>query len=303
MLFTLLLSFILSGILQPHIVDWQERKALEQALSNLDMIATEASLAPQRLDYHNLGPQISARGAVVLDRDSGQVLWSQGLDVRFPVASISKLMTALVWLALEPDLDVVVTMRESDETLGGTQYLTRGERLYLRDLLYSSLVASDNNATQALVRVSGLSRQEFVERMNVQAQELGMLNSNFVEPTGLKFANIASPRDVARLLQRALANDLIRDALSRRVYSFTALSGQSHRVFNTNKLLSSYLSVVGGKTGFNNESRYNLAVAVTGSKNQQLLIVVLGSASREIRFQEAKVLAQWTLDNYEWPEN
>jgi serine-type D-Ala-D-Ala endopeptidase (penicillin-binding protein 7) len=295
MIATFIISLLLTTLLEPQIVSFRETNLIEQAF-----IEQTVATAPTRLNLNNLGPKLSARGAVAIDRASRTVLWGKNIDQPLPIASISKLMAALIVLDEQVELNQSITMLAQDETVGGTQHLARGEQLSVKDLLYTALIPSANNATEALVRATGLGRDKFVEQMNKKARELGMLRTNFVEPTGLKYANIASPRDVAILLDAALQYDLIQNAVSRATYSFTSLSGRAHKLFNTDQLLTSYLDIIGGKTGYNDESLYNLTVAINGDKGQTILVTVLGTESIEARFQEAKILADWAFENYYW---
>lgn len=296
MIFTYLASIFLTQLLNPALVDFEHTVALKQSLQQRGVYAE----APVRVNQANIGPILTSRSAVVIDAASRKVLWSKNLHKRYPIASISKLMTVLVFLDTDPDLTSTYTMLPADMTVGGHLYIDAGETVYERDLIYSALIASDNNAANALVRASGLSREEFISRMNKKAVEIGMLNSHFIEPTGLEYANISSAQDIALLLEEALNNEVIADAVSREQFTFTAVNGPTHTVGTTNILLDSYLDVIGGKTGFNNEAQYNLVIAVNGEEGQRLLVGVLGSETINSRYQEAKILADWALTNYTW---
>lgn len=296
MIFTFLSSVFLTGLLNPAIADFENSVALKQSLQQRGVVAE----APARINQANIGPVLSSRSAVVIDAASRKVLWSKNLHSRYPIASISKLMAVLVFLDTNPDLTSTYTMQPDDMTVGGRIYIDKGETVYLRDMVYSSIIASDNNAANALVRASGLSREAFVEKMNEKALTIGMLNSHFIEPTGLEYANISSAQDVALLLEEALRNEVIADAALREHFTFSAVDGPTHTVSSTNALLGSYLNVVGGKTGFNNEAQYNLVIAVDGEQEQRLLVGVLGSKTLNSRYQEAKILADWALTNHTW---
>ncbi len=297
MFFTIIAGIIAAQILNPFVVGFEYLVSLESALNRRPAVETEA---PVRINKSSLGPVVTSRASIVIDKDSREVLWEDGRYKSFPIASISKLMTALVFLGTQPDLTDTFTLSKEDMTVGGSVYIAEGETVVLRDLLYSALIASDNNAAQGLMRASGLSRDEFIKRMNDRAKSIGMLHTNFQEVTGLGFTNVSSVQDVALLLEEALRHPIILDAVSRKQYAFTSVSKRSHLLYNTNKLLGSYLDVIGGKTGFNNEARYNLAVAVRGDGGQTLLVVVLGSKSIDSRFQDAKVLVDWVSRSYQW---
>jgi len=297
MLFTLISSLIITQLFNPLFANFERTIELKQALQGNQ----QNIQAPIRLNEENLGPKLTSRAAVVIDQDSREILYGQNIHDPLPIASISKLMTALVFLEQNPDLQKNFTLNDADTTGAGVRYIASGETVTLKDLLFTALIASDNNAAQSLVRASKLDYDEFIGRMNQKAQDLGMLNTNFVEPTGLQYANISSAQDVALLLSAALDNELISDIISHRSYSFVSVSGQEHKLSSTNKLLNSYLDVIGGKTGFNDEAKFNLVAAVAGEQDQVLLIVSLGSASSDARFDDVKVMAAWTFRNYLWP--
>lgn len=314
MFFTVLISWLVSGYLDVQVGNFSTVQVEEQEQSGVIARASdfvENSLfgnesgetdirVPVIVDKHNLGPILTAKASIVIDGASGALLWGNEINDRHPIASISKLMAVMVYLDQNPDLSRVITMTKEDETSGGRQYLGRGEKVLARDLVYSALVTSDNNATEALARVSGLDRSKFIDEMNIKAQVLGMSKSSFVEPTGLEFTNVASPRDVVVMLEEALSYELIASAVKQKTYTFTSVSGKEHKVYNTNKLLGGFINIIGGKTGFNGESLYNLVIAVKGDEGQIIYVVVLGSATVNDRFEDAKVLADWVLSNYKW---
>ena len=296
MFFTIIAGVMIAQILNPFVVGFEYMVSLESALIRRPAV----SEPPARVNKSSMGPVLTGRASIVIDRGSRRVLWADGQYLSFPIASISKLMTALVFLETKPDLSEYYTLSSEDMTKGGSVYVKQGDAVRVRDMLYSALIASDNNSAQGLIGASGLSKEEFINRMNVRASEIGMLHSSFQEVTGLSFTNVSSVQDVALLLDEALRNPVINDAVSRKSYEFTSQSGNNYKLYNTNKLLGSYLDVIGGKTGFNNEARYNLAVAIRGEDEQELLVVVLGSKSIDSRFRDAKILADWAFRNYSW---
>lgn len=298
MFFTLFISALLAQAMNPSIADFSDQASLSQALLR-NQITVEA---PTRLHPDNLGPIVTSRSAVVIDKDSRKILWGKDIHKRYPIASLSKLMTVLVFLDTQPDLTDTITLQETDMTVGGRIHIAEGETVTYRNLLHSALIASDNNAAQAVVRASGLPRDEFIRRMNQKAQDLGMLNSRFVEPTGLEYSNISSAQDITLLLEEALKNQFIASIVAKKEYSFVSVSGVAHDLINTNELLGSYLTVIGGKTGFNNEALYNLVVAIENEEGHVVLVGVLGSEDINARFQDAKVVADWAFNNYEWRE-
>jgi serine-type D-Ala-D-Ala endopeptidase (penicillin-binding protein 7) len=218
------------------------------------------------------------------------VLFAKNSDSCVPIASLTKLMTALVFLEQKPALDqeVVVTIAEL-KGAGHTQ-LRSGEVVALGDLLHMSLMSSDNVATRVLARESGLTGDEFVARMNRKAVELGLTSSRFVEFTGLDERNVSSASDIARLLHAAAHDPLIQEITTTRQYQF-ATGRRMHAVHNTNRLLYGRYEVLGGKTGFILEAGYCFATWIR-SQGRDLIAVVLGAPTNSTRFADAVRLLQ-----------
>jgi len=258
--------------------------------------------APYRLNNNSLGIKITAPSAMVVDKNTGSVLWQKNPSEVRSLASITKLLTALVFLDHNPGWETEITVQQSDYREGGRIRVYNGERLFVRDLFNASLVASSNNATVALARSTGLSEEEFAVAMNQKAQSLGMSDSVFFEPTGLDPANITTASDIIKLAQAALANPEIAAATGQKEYKFSVINApRNYTLENTDRLLNSYLNIVSGKTGYLDEAGYCLVSQVQGPLGQEVLVVVMGSESEDSRFAEVKALAQWAFDNYYWP--
>lgn len=256
----------------------------------------EAAPEPAAPRFRDVGglrrPRIRAAAALLYNPRTDEVLWAdRGLDQR-PIASITKVMTALVLLDQEPELarDVVVSRR--DVRRASTTHLVRGERVTLDALLHLALIASDNAAARILARASGWGTRLFVERMNLKAAELGLRGTRFVEPSGLDERNVSTPYDVARLI--AAAGEV--PALSRIMRKWTHRLRTDRRrvnIRNTNRLLRSRHVIQGGKTGFINEAGYCLTALVELPGADPVALVVLGARSNAGRFREARRLIEW----------
>ena len=265
------------------------------------IVAARDAAAPNKQDVASLGPRLSAESALVVDASSGAVLFHKKAHEERSLASITKLMTALVFLEQEPDLATRVTMEENDDREGGNQHIRPGESATLRSYLRASLVGSANNATVVLSRSTDFSFEEFIARMNEKAWELGMRNTVFIEPTGLAPENRSTARDLARLLEAVMQNDTVREMTStHRTTIVVYPSGVIRQVDSTNHLIGSIVSVAAGKTGYLDESLYNVASAVTLSNNKQIYVIVLGAQSNDERVQDAKNLAVWAEATYDW---
>ena len=241
------------------------------------------------------GGVVWARNAIVLDPATGQVLYQKNADAAAPCASLTKLMTTLVVLEQQPDLDRVVEVTRSEIAGGGHTQLRRGEQVALGDLLHMGLMSSDNVATRVLVRESGLSGEDFLARMNRKAVELGLARTRFVEFTGLDERNISTATDIARLLHAAAANETLREISTTRGYDFRSRSARNrsraHHVANTNRLLYGRYEIRGGKTGFIHEAGYCLATWVR-TQGRDMIAVVLGAPTNATRFADVVRLVQ-----------
>jgi len=259
--------------------------------------------APQR-DYSKLsaGVEITASSAAVIDFATGNYLYAKDIDKQLPIASITKLMTAFVFLDNNPGWQTLVTLSAADEVYRA-KYIYRGEQVTVKDLFYTSLVGSDNNAARSLVRASGLSQKDFVAAMTLKATELGMANTVFVDPTGLSPDNVSTVEDLMILATTVFKRPDILAATSLGEYYLAIINtGSRRRVPSTNKLLDSFLTVEAGKTGFIDESGYNL-VSKIRDNSHSIIVIVLGSAEEIDRFQESKALAWWVFNNYIWSDS
>ena len=236
---------------------------------------------------------VYARCAVVIDPLTGAVLYEKNADRSAPIASITKLMTAMVFLEQKPNLlrDAEVTREELYH--GGHTQLRNHEVVPLGDLLHMSLMCSDNVATRVLARESGLSLGEFMARMNAKAAEIGLKDTRFEDPTGLDQNNVSTASDVAKMLQTAAGNPLIHSITTTASYEF-ATERRAHLISNTNRLLKSRYQILGGKTGYISESGYCFAtwLRVDG---RDLVAVVLGAPTNATRFADVVRLVQRTV--------
>jgi D-alanyl-D-alanine endopeptidase (penicillin-binding protein 7) len=237
---------------------------------------------------------VYSRSAIVLDPTTGEVLYEKNAGQSVPIASITKLMTVLVFLEQKPELTRSVEVTRAELTGGGHTRLRRGEFVELGDLLHMSLMCSDNVATRVLVRESGIPADEFLARMNKMANELHMPDTRFVEFTGLDQNNVSTAADVARMLRAAADNDLIRAITTTQHYNFRS-DAYRHQVVNTNRLLYNHrIEVIGGKTGFINEAGYCLATWVR-TQGRDMIAVVLGAPTNATRFADVVRLVQRTM--------
>ncbi|MDP2944078.1 MAG: serine hydrolase [bacterium] len=245
----------------------------------------------------------AAKGAVLMANDHF-FLFEENADEPQPIASITKLMTALVFLDNNPGWNKAYMITEADKVEGGRLNLFLGDEVTVKDLFYISLVASDNGATLALVHASGLSETEFVAKMNSRAEELGLEKTSFKDPIGLSEYNLSTAREVALLAQAAFKRPEISDATTRSDYQFMTIGGREKKIESTDYLLfdsgEKTLIVLGGKTGYTEQAGYCFVGRLKDEAGREVISVVLNSQDKNGRFRDSRNLANWVFSNYNW---
>ena len=250
--------------------------------------------SPRVLSLGNLRPprRIRSAAAMIYNPATDEVLWASNALEQRPIASITKVMTALVLLEHERDLALDVVVSGRDVRRASTTHVRRRERITLDDLLHLALVASDNAAARAIARASPWGTRGFVERMNRKAEELGLDSTRFADPSGLDERNVSSPYDVARLVAAAMEEPALARIMAKGSYGFRT-GRRRVAVRNTNRLVRERTDVTGGKTGYIREAGYCLAAYVESRGGVRLAVVVLGARSNAERFAEVRRLADW----------
>ncbi len=290
-MFQFLISFFLTTLLSNSLI----------LPVNNNLVTTNSIFPVRDFSNNSIGVAVTAKAALVVDKSTEKILFAKNEQIALPLASITKLLTALVFLDTNPDWQKIVTMEPVDEVYRA-KYVYRGEKWSVKDLFNTMLIGSDNNATMALVRSTGLTTADFVKEMNNKAKQIGMNSSFFLDPTGLSENNVASAYDIWLLAKTAWAEPLIIQTTSRSSYVLMAENSQIvRRVINTNLLLNSFLEIKAGKTGFIEEAGYCLTTLVANTAGNEIYLVVLGSATENDRWQDAKALAWWTFNNWLWP--
>jgi len=265
-------------------------------------IDTINSLPPVELvktDMHlTSAPGLRCVSAITVDNNTNQVLYEKRSEVRRPIASITKLLAAVVLAEMDFDLNQKVMISRWDSRASAGSRLKIGEKFFAKDLFYAALIASDNQAIKALARTSGVAYPEFIRRMNQTARKLGMDSTSVIDPSGIFNHNISSARDCVKLLNYALKFPIIKSALSTRLYEFRSLNHKRLiRVGNTNRMLKSKWNVCGGKTGYISASGYCLVNRMQDDHGADITTVVLGAPSNSYRFSETGKLARWAFEN------
>jgi serine-type D-Ala-D-Ala carboxypeptidase (penicillin-binding protein 5/6) len=239
------------------------------------------------------GPEIKARSALLIDYDSGEVLYQKNIDQALPPASLTKIMTALIVLEEFPQ-DQILTV-ENTQSLGQTIGLVAGEQFRIGDLLYALLVMSGNDIAYVLADAYPGGEATFVARMNQRAEELGMEKTNFVNPHGLDDLNhYLTARDLSRLTGYALKNPVFTEIIKRGNGQICDLTGEScYLIEPTNELLS-FPGILGVKTGWTDQAG-GCFIGFWEQDSRNFLSVILGS---DDRFRETQELLGWGLVSY-----
>ena len=240
-------------------------------------------------------PQIGAKAAVLLEASTGKVLFAQNAQAQLPMASTTKIMTALLAIE-EGDLEEMVTTDASAYGVEGSSiYLQLEETISLRDLLYGLMLASGNDAAVAIAVHIANGVEQFAARMNERAREIGAVNTNFVTPNGLPDENhYTTAYDLALIAAEAMKNETFREIVSTQYYRTE--TGAVARTFkNKNQILWKYEGGNGIKTGYTQAAGRCLVFAAE-REGMQLVGVVLSCPNM---FEDAMALLDYGMDNYE----
>lgn len=240
-------------------------------------------------------PPFSAAAVLVANGKTGEILFEYNADKRLPMASITKVMTALVVLERTKPGKVVTVGRQAPAVGEATIYLTPGEKLPVRDLLAATLIQSANDAAYALAAyVGGGSAARFVRLMNERAQELGLNDTRYVRPDGLDAeGHFSSARDSFTVARFAMLRPLFR----RLVGSSEVEIAGGRRIVTRNDLLRTFPGTIGVKTGQTSGAGWS-EVAAARRDGVTIYVVVLGSPSRVQRNGDLEELLQWGFDQY-----
>lgn len=272
------------------------------------VLAGNAISAQQAAIEQRLGPSIAAKvgalnlkstSALVLDQSGQRVLYAKNVDWVVPIASITKLMTALVVLDSGLPLDEPITISKEDrDGLKGTRSrLAVGMTVTRDDLLRLALMASENRAAAALARAYAGGTPAFVAAMNQKAAELGMWHSRFVDGTGLSNGNVSNAQDLSRLVGAAHRHALIREYTTGSEYTVRLANGRKMQFSNSNRLVRNSGWEIGlSKTGYISEAGRCLVMqAQIGAT--PVIIVLLDSWGHLTRLADANRIKKWIESN------
>lgn len=246
-------------------------------------------------------PEILSRSAVVYDRKSKSIIWGKNEMQEVPMASTTKIMTAIVMcetLGEERLKEQVEVCKEAAYTNGSSMGIKTGDKVTYQDLLYGLMLPSGNDAAvQIAISIAG-SVENFAELMNKKAEELGLEHTHFVTPHGLDMpGHYTTAKELAMITDCALENSIIAKVVSTKQYTVT-INGYPKTLSNSNELLGYLNGVTGVKTGYTSGAGRCL---VTSSNRDgfEIITVVLGSDTKKIRTKDSIRLIEYTYKNYE----
>lgn len=261
-------------------------------------LSTSAALAAQPVSYHPAEasqPHLSSHSVAVFDGKTGQMVFEKNARQKLPIASITKLMTAMVVLdaGLPLDAPITVSDNEIDRLKNTSSRLSVGSTLTRREMLLIALMSSENRAAAVLARDFPGGKAAFVERMNHKARAIGMQNASFYDSTGLDVRNSATATDLVRMVKAANNYPLIRQFTTTTEYNVQPKAGHVLHYKNSNPLVREGIwNIELSKTGYIQEAGRCLVMeAEVGS--QRLIFVLLAANGSAARVNDAVSIKNW----------
>lgn len=275
-----------------------------------EQIPAPPEIPPQKLPVaENVPlPELKIKAGISAAAD-GRIFYQKNLDQKMPVASLTKLLTALVVLDQFRPEEIIAVSKNAVDTYGEMGNLIVGEKLTIANLLYIMLVDSSNDAAIALAEAveengrdpSLRSGQSFVDLMNQKAKSLEMNNSQFTDPAGLNETNISTAADLLKLTNASLANELIKQIINTQEIDVFDIDNKNiHHLKSTNKLFGKINGVAGGKTGYTEEAGECMILVVDSPQNNSYFIAIVLGADIGMRFLETEKLVKWARYTYGW---
>lgn len=301
---TSLLSIYVASVIQnntPSIFNMREDPSpsiVKTASANLNDIENSKYIPLKNPEF--IAPVINSRASMAMDLRTGIILFEHNSHARLQIASLTKLMTALIIIE-ENNLDDIVTISPNVANFAGsTMYLVAGEKIEVKNLIYGMIIHSSNDAAAALAEYNAGDVKTFVEKMNKKTLALGLLNTHFSNPVGLdNKENYSSAYDLAKLSQYVYQKKLIKDAAAIKKLQVTSVDGKyTHSLESTNDLLGTkFMKFKGLKTGTTDSAGLCIITVAENENGNEILTVLLHSPDR---FKETKILADWAFRAYNW---
>ncbi|MGE5298307.1 MAG: D-alanyl-D-alanine carboxypeptidase family protein [Acidobacteriaceae bacterium] len=280
-------------------VDYQYGHVQKKVLgvSTESLVQNKLSSAPEFANVA-LPPQLTATSAMAFDLDSGTILYTHNFDESVGIASLTKLMTALVASDMIKPQDIVTVQKSDTLVVGNNMGLVPGERITVRDLEKGMLILSANDAAKTLARFSAGTEEKFIELMNQRAAKMGLGSSRFSNPVGLdSLENYSTAHDLSAIVKEFMKHSDLADIVKTKEATVYSLDYKtSHQLRTTNKLLLDNPDVFGIKTGYTSMAKGNL-ISYVVKDNARVVTIVLGSDNRE---DDATKLIDWVFATYQW---
>ncbi len=290
--------------------DWAQQYGWKELPELREFGPKQGDGIPVRVGTKEIEDQIGAEAYLVMDRSTGTILTVKQENKVWPIASLTKLVTSEVVLDHKVPTTTVASVKNSDNVGGAKLAIVDGDTFSVDDLFYATLIASANNAANALSRTTGLSKESFVKEMNEKAIKLNLVQTAFVDPTGIELGNVSTAREFSRLAREIFDRSDIRRYITTSHKDIHVINqGTTKKMTSTNWMLykPEYddVWVTGGKTGYLEESGWNLVESLRPSgkdHDRELLLVIFGADSRASSFADAQKLAHWAWENYNWQQ-
>ncbi|MEN9557974.1 MAG: hypothetical protein RL141_343 [Candidatus Parcubacteria bacterium] len=281
--------------------------AIPVTIATVPLVQTIASpVPPVKKEGAGAGVVVSARSAIAVDVGSGEVLFAKEAEVVRPIASLTKLLTAMVVLDQGLRGEELITVDARDFVEARPEFAA-GDTMTREVALRAMLIGSVNELANAFARTSEGGEEAFMQAMRDKAAVLGLTHTSLTEPSGINPRNTSTASDVARLMRASLGYAEIRDMTTQGSITVTTTAGKNVKLDSTNLLLPTYLNqdpyrIIAGKTGSLPEAGYCLAQVTQNKEGKQVIIVGLGSTDHFTRFQDVKALTTWTLGAFTWDQ-
>lgn len=292
-----ILGFGVAFIFFPKVSTEKTIEPIVSGVTTSQQQVTHVNAAPEPVS-EILPPEISAKSALAIDLDSETLLYSKDSSINLPIASLTKLMTALVVVKNTDFNDAVIVDAKHINTVGINIGLIPGEQLTVDSLLQAMLIPSSNDAALILANHISESPELFAVLMNDEAKHLGLTASYYANPVGWDTSGgYSNTLDQVKVLQEFLSNPRLAEISKTKEATITSLDGMySHKLTTTNKLLLENPEITGVKTGFTTKALGNLII--TSQKgNKRVATIVLGSVNRE---EDSRKILDWVYQVYRW---
>lgn len=275
--------------------------ALENFLPPTLVVFKDSENVLPKRNWSTLPLELSADAAIAVKLDGSRIYYNKNINKQRPIASLTKLMTAIIVLE-NFNLDDIIKISKNDvKRIGSNGDLRPGESLTVRSLLNIMLIDSSNDAALALAR----QKPDFIYLMNKKAKELGLSDTHFVNPDGIdENGGYSSAFNVAKIFSYLVDNypQVLKFLETKNMVVYSSDGKIEHRLKNTNELLGLVTEIKAGKTGYTDKAGGSLALLISSFKqnndNNDIITVVLGSPDR---FGESEKLIKWLKEAYIWP--